>query len=300
MPGSRNLVLVSPGFLLTRDHRSDEYDLLDRAIRANVTVNTIDMRGLFTTVPGGDASQPSYHSKLAIRVMGEYERRAAAEADDVLAELADGTGGSFFHNDNRLKEGLNQLAARPEFVYVLGFSPEELKFDGRYHALKVALKESSGLTLQARRGYWAPKHAVDAAEAVHEEILGAVFSREEVRDIPIDVETGFLKSSDEKAELTVFARLQADSLQFRKADERNNDTLTVVAGLFDGNGNYISGIQRVIELHLRDETLATVRNSGISVKENFRVAPGRYVVRVVVRDSEGRAMAARNAGVEIP
>ena len=62
MPGSRNLVLVSPGFLLTRDHRSDEYDLLDRAIRANVTVNTIDMRGLFTAIAGGDASQSAYHT----------------------------------------------------------------------------------------------------------------------------------------------------------------------------------------------------------------------------------------------
>lgn len=300
MPGSRNLVLVSPGFLLTRDHRSGEYDLLDRAIRANVTVNTIDMRGLFTTVPGGDASQPSYRSALAMRVMGEYERRAATEADDVLAELADGTGGTFFHNDNRLKEGLNHLAARPEYVYVLAFSPQDLKFDGSYHALKVALRESSGLTLQARRGYWAPKRAVDPAQAAHEEMLDAVFSRDEIRDIPVDLQTEFFKSSEEKAELTVLVRLRADSVHFRKAGDRNNDTLTVVAGLFDSNGNYISGIERVLEMHLRDQTLAGLQNSGIAVKQNFSVAPGRYVVRLVVRDAEGHAMAARNAGVEIP
>ncbi len=57
MPGSRNLVLVSPGFLLTIDHRTEESDVFDHAIRANVTINTIDMRGLFTVMPGGGASQ---------------------------------------------------------------------------------------------------------------------------------------------------------------------------------------------------------------------------------------------------
>lgn len=301
MPGSRNLVLVSPGFLLTRDHRQTEYDLLDRAIRANITVNTIDMRGMFTAIPGGAADEPNpYRTPAGTTYLGEYDRRAATEADDVLGELADGTGGTFFHDDNQLKEGLNRLAARPEFVYVLGFSPENLKYDGSYHTLKVTLRESTGLTLQARRGYWAPHHAVDPAEAAHEELLDAVFSRDEIRDIPVDLETEFFKSGDEKAELTVLARLSVDNVRFQKTGERNNDTLTVVAGLFDSNGNYISGIQRVIEMHLRDQTLASLRSSGIAVKQNFSVAPGRYIVRLVVRDAEGHDMAARNVGVEIP
>lgn len=301
MPGNRNLVLVSPGFLLTRDHRQAEYDLLDRAIRANITVNTIDMRGMFTAVPGGGASEPNqYRTAAGATYLGEYDRRAATEADDILGELADGTGGTFFHNDNQLKEGLNRLAARPEYLYVLGFSPQDLKYDGSYHSLKVSLKESTGLTLQARRGYWTPRHAIDPAEAAREEVLDAVFSRDEIRDIPVDLETGFFKSGDEKAELTVLARVSAENVRFQKAGERNNDTLTVVAGLFDSNGNYISGIQRVIEMHLRDQTLAGLRNSGISVKQNFSVAPGRYIVRLVVRDAEGHDMAARNASVEIP
>jgi hypothetical protein len=73
MPVNRNLVLVSPGFLLTRDHRSDEYDLLDRAIRANVTVNTIDMRGLFSVIPGGTADQSAYHNSAAVTTLTSYD-----------------------------------------------------------------------------------------------------------------------------------------------------------------------------------------------------------------------------------
>ena len=293
MPGNRSLVLVSPGFLLTRDHRTAEYDVLESAIRANVTVNTIDMRGLYTFM--GDVSE-----RMSGASMTQEEISAASQQDDILGELADGTGGTFFHNDNDLKGGLNQIAARPEYLYVLGFSPQNLKLDGSYHALKVNVRNVASPTLQARHGYWAPNHAIDAAEAAREELKEDVFSRDEINDIPVDLHTEFFKPSDDKAELTVTAHLNPDSLRFQKSGERNNDTLTVVAGLFDSNGNYLSGLQRVVTFHLRDQTLAQLQGAGISVQETFHVAPGRYVVRLVVQDSGGQTTAARNEGVEIP
>jgi VWFA-related protein len=293
MPGNRSLVLVSPGFLLTRDHRTAEYDVLESAIRANVTVNTIDMRGLYTFM--GDVSE-----RMAGASMSQDEISSASQQDDVLGELADGTGGTFFHNDNDLKAGLNQIAARPEYLYVLGFSPQNLKLDGSFHALKVSVHNVASPTLQARHGYWAPNHAIDAAEAAREELKEDVFSRDEINDIPVDLHTEFFKPSDDKAELTVTARLKPDSLRFEKTGERNNDTLTVVAGLFDSNGNYLSGLQRVVTFHLRDQSLTQLQNAGISVQETFHVAPGRYVVRLVVQDAGGQTTAARNEGVEIP
>jgi VWFA-related protein len=299
MPGSRTIVLVSPGFLLTIDHRLHEYDALDRAIRANVAVNTIDIRGLYTSVPGGDASHRGYGSEAA-GYLSQADISAAGEVQNVLAELADGTGGKFFHNDNGLKEGLNLLAGRPEYLYVLGFSPQNLKFDGSYHSLKVTVGNSKGFTLQVRRGYWAPKHAVDPAEQARDEIRETVFSRDEILDIPLDLQTEFFRTGESKAEVTVATHLDAKSLRFRKSEDRNNDTLTVVTGLFDPNGNYVAGIERLVQLRLRDQTLEVMRNAGISVKESFDVAPGRYLVRVVVQDREGNTMAARNGSVEIP
>ena len=127
-----------------------------------------------------------------------------------------------------------------------------------------------------------------------------MFSQDEFSGIPVDLQTEFFKSSDAKAELTVVARLNVGNLRFRKAEERNNDTLTVVAGVFDSNGNYLSGIQRVLEMHLRDQTLAALETSGITVIESFTLAPGRYIVRLVVRGAEGDTMATRNAYVETP
>jgi hypothetical protein len=56
----------------------------------------------------------------------------------------------------------------------------------------------------------------------------------------------------------------------------------------------------LVELRLKDETLENRLGSGMTLKFNFDITPGGYVIRVVVRDREGQLMAARNSVVEIP
>jgi VWFA-related protein len=300
-PGDRTLILVSSGFVLTDDLRPEETDIMDRAIRANVRISSLNSRGLYVIVPGGDASTPtSTGGPDVLNVKTQYQRESALAEEGVLEELADATGGRYFHNNNDLKAGFGQVAAPPEFVYVLGFSPQNLKVDGMYHALKVTLANSRGLDLQARRGYYAPKHLDDPVEDAKREIQDALFSRDELLDIPVELHMQFFKSSDVAAKIAVLARVNLKSLRFRKMNGRNNDNLTILSGVFDHNGNYITGMQKVVELRLLDPTLEKLLNSGMTVRTYFDVTPGSYVIRLVVRDSEGQTMAARNGVVEIP
>ena len=127
-----------------------------------------------------------------------------------------------------------------------------------------------------------------------------MFSRDELLGIAVDIETQFFKPSDEKVKLSVLARVDLKQLHFRKVDGRNHNTLTVVWGVFDRNGNWITGIQKTLDMRLREDTFAARLNSGITVKSSFDVTPGSYLVRVVVRDTEGQLMAARNGAIEIP
>jgi VWFA-related protein len=301
VPGDRNLVFVSSGFFMQDELRHDETDIIDRAIRANVRISSLNARGLYTMVPGGDASTPTPVPNAAvIALKSQYDRESAIAEEGILGELADATGGRNFHNNNNLQAGFGELAAAPEFVYVLGFSPQNLKLDGAYHALKVKLTNSRGLDLQARRGYYAPKHLADPEEDAQREIQEALFSRDELQDIPVELHMQFFKATDIAAKIAVLARVNVKNLHFRKADGRNSDNLTILSGLFDRNGNYIGGIRKVVELRLLDPTLEKVLNSGITVRTNFDVVPGSYVVRLVVRDSEGQTMAARNGVVDIP
>jgi VWFA-related protein len=152
LPGQRTLILVSPGFLSISDEAMNlESQLFDFAASSKVTISALDARGLSTGVI--DESMP-----VTLDIKGEVARshlESMRESENVMAELADGTGGTFFHNNNDLEGGLRSLAAGPEYLYLLELSLQDVKPNGTYHSLKVEV-DQSGLKLRARRGYFAP------------------------------------------------------------------------------------------------------------------------------------------------
>jgi VWFA-related protein len=302
MPGQRTIILVSPGFLTMQEHIKDKVDIMDRAIRANVIISSLDARGLYTVTP--DISQRGPNNVLSANMMTMVATATATAQSDVLAEMASGTGGTFVQNTNDLDDGFKRTATAPEYFYVLGFSPQNLKMDGSFHTLKVTLKNPNSQTLtslavNARRGYYAPTHLADAAETARREIEEALFSREEMHDIPLDLHSQFFKLNDQQAKVALVIRVEVQHLHFHKENDRNRNDLTVVAGLFDRNGNYVIGNAKQIEMRLKDETLQKL-GSGITIRTSLDVKPGRYMIRLVVRDSEGQLMSAQNGAVEIP
>jgi len=288
MPGQRTILLLSPGFL-TGSFLHEYDDVIDHALRSQVVISALDIRGLDTFV---DISTTS-------SVVQKYAPQAAMEEDGTLSEFARATGGSFFQNNNNLDAGLRQIATAPEYVYVLGFSPQNLKLDARFHDLVVTVRDPRKLIILARKGYSAPKHAPGADEEARQEIEDALFSQEEVHDLPVEVHTQFFKPSEEDAKLTVLVHVDAKHLHFSKAEGRNLNKLTVVFGLFDHNGHFISANQKILDMHLKDDTLANRLDSGITLKSTFDVKPGGYLVRLVVRDLGGQISAANDA-IKIP
>ncbi len=306
MPGQRSVILVSPGFIAPElEHEYNE--IIDRAVRSQVVISTLDARGLYVILPYGDAShQPSAPPGGRVPgvapppVTNTLIQMSAASADsDLLAVLADGTGGVFFHNSNDFDEGFLRVAQTPEYSYVLAFAPQNLKLDGSFHNLKVTLKTPQKLSLQARRGYYAPKNFASPEEQAKQEIEDATFSKEELHNLPVNLHTQFFKAGDEDAKLVVLAHVDVRHLRFRKAEGRNDNTLTCVSALFNRNGSFLQGMEKIVTLHLKDETLAHKLASGLTLKTSFDVKPGSYLVRLVVRDTEGQLMSAENGTVEI-
>ena len=155
LPGQRTLVLVSPGFLsIEPDALSVESQIIDFAAQSNVTVSALDARGLYTT--SMTASDDLHANSLGVVRRSEFRASSMKAAENVMAELADGTGGTFFHNNNDLDAGFNTLTEAPEVVYLLELPLDDVKQDGSYHRLKVKV-DREGLQLQARRGYFVPK-----------------------------------------------------------------------------------------------------------------------------------------------
>jgi VWFA-related protein len=300
MPGRRMIILTSPGFLVLEELRQDELDVVERAVHANVVISSLDARGLYTVDPAGEIDQRQFDPNVT-RAKFQYHQQEAIATSGVLEEMAAGTGGTFIENTNDFDGGFRRLATPPEYIYMLGFAPENLKPDGSFHALKVKLNSGEKLSLQARHGYFAPKGAQNEVAMAKEEIDSAVFSREEIHELPVELHTQFFKPSDTEAKLKVLASVDLKQLLFRKDEGRNRNDLTVVSALFDNNGNFVAGMEKILQMRLLDQTFERLKQAPpIKVISSFDVKPGSYLIRLVVRDAEGHLMATENGAVEIP
>jgi VWFA-related protein len=299
MPGERVLVLASPGFLLSTQYL-DEMGIIDRANRANVVINTVDARGLYTPNVLPDASQRVTDTPQTAPYKVQYRSQEQFEDAFVLADFANGTGGTFFQNSNDVAGGLAKAGLTPDVSYILGFSPQNQKMDGKYHTIKVVIAEKKKYNLQARRGYYAPRKVNDPKEQARQEIQEAVFSQDEIQELPLDFQTQFFKNGDASAHLSVVSKIDPTAIHFRKADGRNYDDLTIATVVFDENGNFVMGGEKILEMRLLDKTYDRLSHTGIVMKSSFDLKPGKYIVRQVIRDSEGAQMAAKSGAVVIP
>jgi VWFA-related protein len=221
MPGQRTIVLVSPGFL----SQGEQYQLdriIDRALRSHVVISSLNPKGLAVLAREADASL-SYLPPVGVAHRLDSAREFAAT--DVLAEVAHGTGGEYFHNKNDLDAGFGALAG-PSVTYILAFSPTHIKPNGKFHALKVQLTEKQrDVSIQARRGYFAPtneavaeaeakeRNAPDAEAQAQVQIQKAVPSETEVRP------KSALGASPSKSDIDVRISLPVEQSLSRPSDE---------------------------------------------------------------------------------
>ena len=312
MPGQRGILWLSQGFLAL-DLLPDLDQLIDRALRQHVVISALDARGLWVDIPGGEASEsnilkfnsfdksvtggidPSAFSRLAV-----YRRTGKEMNDDVMAQVAHSTGGVFVHNTNDYDGGFRQAGALPECSYLLAFSPQNLKYDGKFHKLKVELVNGKDLSVQARNGYFAPNQELRPEERAKQEIDDAVFARAEYMEFPVEVHTQFFKVSEREVRLSVVSRVDARALRFRKEGDRNRLNLRMVCVAFDRDGNLVDGTQRNVDLLLRDATLAHLLSTGLNLRGQLKVNAGNYAIRVVVYEVDSARMTALNRTVEIP
>lgn len=157
LPGQRTLILVSPGFLsLSQESMAMESQLLNLAVGDGVAISALDARGLYAAMlPASEAGGESIQSLVTGQNLQDRSD-SMRQNKQVMAEFADGTGATFFRNNNDLQGGLKSLAAGPEFKYLLELSLHDVKQNGTYHALKVEV-DRKDVKIQAREGYFAPQ-----------------------------------------------------------------------------------------------------------------------------------------------
>lgn len=153
LPGQHVIILLSSGFFAPGPEAAIiKSEIIDIAAGTNTVIDALDARGLYTTNQSSEIT--TRVDPASQRLIDQYRRESMTASANVLEELADGTGGTFYHNNNDLEAGLRTFLSGADYTYLLAFSTANTK-PGVHHTLRIKVNEP-GLTVQARRGYSAP------------------------------------------------------------------------------------------------------------------------------------------------
>jgi VWFA-related protein len=266
--------------------------LLDEATRAQVSVYTVDARGLTGDVPPARARVSSRSARGGLSQ--ELLRRAAREPQEILGSIADGTGGRAALNTNELARGMRAAAADARGYYLLAYVPPPGRKEGRFYPLEVE-STRPGVHLRYRRGY---EWLSEAARA--ERAIAAAF-----RFPGLYAEEGVaLEARIEEGRLVVVFFLPTAAMSFRNDGGVHRNAITLLGLLRDDQGRAVGKrylFSKTIDLKLGEERYADLRSRDNVEIRNDAPAPkkGRYRVTVVARHS-GDRLATATAETEAP
>ncbi|HEV2488546.1 MAG TPA: VWA domain-containing protein [Candidatus Acidoferrales bacterium] len=302
MPGHGIVVLSSSGFF-SASLQQDVDVMTSEALAEGVVINSLDAKGLVARTPGGDAKDSPLNGFGGLPA-SEYEKellkRQREEMDDVMVSLARDTGGIFFHNNNDLDLGLREMAEVPEVSYRLGFSPANLKPDGKFHDLKVKLTTPGSFEIQARHGYFAPTEAAQKSEAAVGRLDDEVMKTDEMNAIPAEVGARAGRLAAGGTGFQISLRVDPKFLSFQKDHGKHLDKLNLITALFNSEGKFITGEMGVVNMALTNKTLDDLSQRGINATVVLNASEGRYRLRVVLEDADSSKMFATTRPLSIP
>lgn len=275
LQGDRTILLTS---LRVRGRIETVRQAIEQALKYGITFHTLDAGGV------GSGFRGSVRN---------------GERNDVLQALADGTGGTYFYNNNDFTGGMKKLGGTPPGSYLLGIVPDQAE-DGRYHALKVTNTAGLRYSVKARPGYYA-EDAQKGATPSPEAQLAEIVTGSEIRwELPVRFAVAPPKPEDPPQLLRVVLNIDTAHLPFYKENGRRKQTLTMVAALDDGGGNFVTGGKGSIMFDLTEAAYAemVLRQQPLGLEMKLEAPPGRYRLRTVLREDATNRMTASSQTIE--
>ena len=305
LPGRKVSVLVSEGLrIFTTRTTSDLDKTTSLAARANVVFYTIDPRGLDPLVlTAGDEIDQGAGPGTAVSNASDRKRDDFRESQNSLRVIAADTGGKFFGNNNDIKQGLNVLLDENSAYYMLGFYPEASRWDGKFHKIKVVVRNRPDLTVSFRKGYLAKSPQPDSPAKVDPrvaEVIEAISSPLARRDLDLRLTPLYADNAQREPRVTLLLHIDASRLTFTQSGGRYQSNLDEVGLVLDAQGKAIDRFSETLRLNLQPATHAAVLTRGLLVTRTLNVRPGVYQVRLFVREKDSGLVGTANDFIEIP
>ena len=273
------------------------------AVRSNVSIYPVDVRGLKALVPGGDASTAS------VRGAGMFnggqqntERNRFTGSQDTLVTVATETGGKASIDNNDLSEGVNLAKHDLRSYYVLGFYSTDDRRDGKYRKVDVKLNPKIAASLDYRSGYYADaEFKAMGSEGREKQLQDAMLLGDPATALPLAVEINWFRNGGNNWFVPVAVKIPGTEIPLRKkgsAEEMTSfDFLGEVRNAKDAQ---VAMLRDNIKIRLRDEQAGTLKSKNLLYETGFQLAPGQYRLKMLVRENETGKMGTYETVFQVP
>ena len=288
LPEQKTLLYFASGMRLNgSDNQAQLRATVNAAIRANVTLNPIDARGLVATPPLGDASRASpggigmFTGKLAEAAVTNFQR-----TQDTLYALAKDTGGKAMFDYNDLSLGIVQAAQAVSDYYIVGYYSTHTDADGKFRRVRITLNGGKAGELAYRQGYYADKAFGRFNDADKERQLEeALMLDNPVTDIPIAMEVNYFQLNSAEYFVPVAVKIPGSELELARRRGAARTLIDFIGEVKDKYGYTIQNVRDKFDIKLSEETVSQLGTRPFQYEMGFTLLPDKYVIKILARDS---------------
>ena len=293
--GRKTLLYFSSGLTMRGIENQEEMRLTtDLSNRANISIYSVDARGLVALSPGGGAHRAGGGSGIFNGRAALNQLVSLTQSQEALITLAADTGGAALVDDNDLSKIFRQAREDASHYYLIGYSTPAPPSDGRFRRIEVRT-EPSYASLEYRTGYYAdrPYRSLSAAEREFR-LLQTVVEEVPVSDFPLEISAEYFPDSLGQYQVPIL--LGFNHAQLSQLSGARELDLEVILLARDSLGRTSAGIRDKVEIR-RVEKDAQIR----FVYENLLLLdPGQYQLSAYVRDNRTGLMSQAVRPLELP
>ena len=298
--GRKAILLISDGFLTGMGSGSgvgfDLRRITDAGTRAGVVLYALDSRGLQATPTAASASSVMRVMPSTVGALEAMHRASEEATRNAMHSLAADTGGFLVTSTNDLRSGLRRMLADTESYYVLAYEPTNTKHDGLFRRIEVRVPGSREAKVRTRTGYFAPDDRqakidvltpeLEALRAAQREsgIRAALGSLAPLTAIPVRLSADFVSGDGGNPSVVVSGHVDTKALPFLQKNDRHLATIDAVAEIYDERGEVAATLPERAAMALTEADYQQARKVGLQYQKAALVKPGRYQVRLAVRE----------------
>ena len=296
----KSLLYFSGG--LSRDGIENQASLrsaINAAVRANLSIYSLDTRGLQAISPLGDASTGSLRGNASYggaAIQSNFNANFASQ--ETLSTLSVDTGGKAFFDSNDFAPAFAQIQKDSSAYYVVGFHPSNPLRDGRYRKLTVKVNRP-GMKLEYRPGYYAPADFKHAGKEDRERDLDEQLSSDlPATDVALYLDAFYFRMDENRFYVPVSLIVPGSQIPFVKGGDRDKATLDVIGEVIDEAKRPIGHVRETVKLAVDGQQ--QVRQKNIQYSTSFNLPAGKYHLKFVVRENESGHMGSFETDIVLP